>query len=1348
VTFAPGAPAIITVTAGANEQSATAGTPVTTAPSVRVTDASGNPVSGVSVTFAVTAGGGSIAPTTAITTDGSGIAALTSWTLGTTAGTNTLTATVTGSDPAVTTTITATATAGAATSAQSTLVASPTSDLIADGSTGTTLTFTARDANNNPVPGQSVFFAITSGTGTLSDAPQGGWITDGSGVVTATLTTTTAGALTVTGYLGADAQGTVAGTATVTFAPGAPAIITVTAGANEQSATAGTPVTTAPSVRVTDASGNPVSGVSVTFAVTAGGGSIAPTTAITTDGSGIAALTSWTLGTTAGTNTLTATVTGSDPAVTTTITATATAGAEPDTTPSVPLSVVATAIDDGAQLSWTAPADDGGSPITDYRIEVSSDRGQTWTLIQRPASTDTSVTIAPLASYVSYQFRVAAINIVGQGTWSAPSAPVVPASPEVDDDGAPPAPAPGTVIILVDGEPVEVEQEISEETWTIEIRNEAGTVTTAVGALDRDGNPVPFSQVDARASMVLIRNETVSVSGGGFLPGSWVAVWLFSDPYLVGNVEVNEDGSFAGILPVPADVEVGSHTLQVTGRTADLRRRSMSVGVLVLDRADLAGPSGLEYPSHIGPAPIFGDGGSTRSPLLAEDGGSPPVFRISAPAPVPPGISIDPITGIVSWAESLPAGTYTLTVTAANPGGETSAPLIIEVQPYPVAGLTVDSIAALDFTGEALEPAVTLRNGDQVLVPGTDYTLTYSNNTNAGTATVTITGLGNYTGTRTVSFTIAGDTPSAPRDLTGVPDNASVSLEWSAPEASGTMAITGYQVQFQRQDGPWQVAGSFTEPAATISGLENDRIYRFRVRAVSPLGEGPFSTPELALIPRAPMPEPEGDLPAPDPGEAWEVVDGESRPLILQVVEGPRLRLTNGDFVLEIQGRDAEGNPLPISEANPVIRLKRGGSVRVEGVGFEPGSLAAVWLFSDPTLLGHLLVDDATTFTGDLPLPPGIEIGPHTLQVIGRDLEGVRRSANIGVIVEVEEDVGFPATPGNLSAEAGDASVTLRWDAPASSGGNPILGYLIEMQVNGGAWVILGPFTESPAVIPDLANGVPHQFRVAAVNSRGVGPFSSPPITITPEGPLTAPTGRLPEVEPGDAVEVTESDVHPLPVAVEDGVRVRTGDGDPVIRFGSTDAAGGPIPIEGTAPVLRLTSGGTLETSGTGFAPGTQITLWIYPGPGLTALGSVTVDASGQFAATFAIPEGLAPGSYSLQVSGIDAEGRRRATVLGLIVEGDEDLRVSVSASSALPRIGEVVTLTVEVTNASSLAARDVDVDPALDLRRLEILSTSASQGTVNTDVSLWSIGRLEAGQTVTLTIRARVIQPEAEEAR
>ena len=64
----------------------------------------------------------------------------------------------------------------------------------------------------------------------------------------------------------------------------------------------------------------------------------------------------------------------------------------------------------------------------------------------------------------------------------------------------------------------------------------------------------------------------------------------------------------------------------------------------------------------------------------------------------------------------------------------------------------------MTYTGRELKPVVTVRdtvNGKTVtLKKDTDYTVTYSNNKNAGKATVTVTGKGNYTGKATMNYTI------------------------------------------------------------------------------------------------------------------------------------------------------------------------------------------------------------------------------------------------------------------------------------------------------------------------------------------------------------------------------------------------------------------------------------------------------------------------------------------------------------------------------------------------------------------------------------------------------------------
>src|SRR3989442_1396058 len=97
---------------------------------------------------------------------------------------------------------------------------------------------------------------------------------------------------------------------TTLFRSGAGTAASIAPNGGGTSAPAGTAVNPPPSVIVRDASGNPVSGVAVTFAASPGSGTVTPTTPVTTGTDGIAAATSWTLSATAGQNPATATATG------------------------------------------------------------------------------------------------------------------------------------------------------------------------------------------------------------------------------------------------------------------------------------------------------------------------------------------------------------------------------------------------------------------------------------------------------------------------------------------------------------------------------------------------------------------------------------------------------------------------------------------------------------------------------------------------------------------------------------------------------------------------------------------------------------------------------------------------------------------------------------------------------------------------------------------------------------------------------------------------------------------------------------------------------------------------------
>ena len=88
------------------------------------------------------------------------------------------------------------------------------------------------------------------------------------------------------------------------------------------------------------------------------------------------------------------------------------------TVPDAPTNLATAPLDNAVRLTWTAPANNGGAPITDYVIQYSADGGITWSTYSHIASTSTAVTI-PFLTPTTYTFRIAAVNAIGTGAYSA-----------------------------------------------------------------------------------------------------------------------------------------------------------------------------------------------------------------------------------------------------------------------------------------------------------------------------------------------------------------------------------------------------------------------------------------------------------------------------------------------------------------------------------------------------------------------------------------------------------------------------------------------------------------------------------------------------------------------------------------------------------------------------------------------------------------------------------------------------------------------------------------------------------------------------------------------------------------
>ena len=299
IELTPGSPAAMTVAAG-NNLTAPAGGDLPVAPSVRVTDAVGNPIAGVEVTFAVTSGGGSVIDGTQ-TTGPDGRATVTAWTVGNQPGLNTLTAT-SAALPGISVVFSATAVLG-----------SPSVITIIEGDAqsgpaGSPLPVSVKvkvtDQAGNPVVGVRVVFTVTLGGGTLGGANP---LTNSEGI--AQLGFWFLGPQPGPNQLSATVAG---GSVKTVSATGTPVPVTFIDGNNQLGFPEDTLSHTVVAA-VRDGAGTGKVGVLVTFQATTGGGSFEPATA-TTDANGLVQ-TKWILGSSVGEQTASATAEGSAPGI-------------------------------------------------------------------------------------------------------------------------------------------------------------------------------------------------------------------------------------------------------------------------------------------------------------------------------------------------------------------------------------------------------------------------------------------------------------------------------------------------------------------------------------------------------------------------------------------------------------------------------------------------------------------------------------------------------------------------------------------------------------------------------------------------------------------------------------------------------------------------------------------------------------------------------------------------------------------------------------------------------------------------------------------------------------------------
>ncbi len=114
----------------------------------------------------------------------------------------------------------------------------------------------------------------------------------------------------------------------------------------------------------------------------------------------------------------------------------------------------------------------------------------------------------------------------------------------------------------------------------------------------------------------------------------------------------------------------------------------------------------------------------------------------------------------MTYSNNINAGTATVKITPSetNKNLTDSTEVVFTIKKKTLSNnsdCVIAAIPAQEYTGSAITPEPVLTVDGRTLVKDTDYTVSYSNNTTVGTATVLLTGKNNYDGSLSATFEIA-----------------------------------------------------------------------------------------------------------------------------------------------------------------------------------------------------------------------------------------------------------------------------------------------------------------------------------------------------------------------------------------------------------------------------------------------------------------------------------------------------------------------------------------------------------------------------------------------------------------
>ena len=396
------------------------------------------------------------------------------------------------------------------------------------------------------------------------------------------------------------------------------------------------------------------------------------------------------------------------------------------------------------------------------------------------------------------------------------------------------------------------------------------------------------------------------------------------------------------------------------------------------------------------------------------------------------------------------------------------------------SGTAVNALTVLGMNDDAPKLGVLWSKVESNVVAGTEYSIAVDGwNGRKGAVKLNWSFVAS-------ALPIGPSVPAAPVALVSTPSNNSVALTWNAPSTDGGAAITDYIVEYAiANTTTWLTFadGTSTVTTATVTGLNNDVLHYFRVRAVNSAGNSDAS----AVVSSTPFQALTNDA-----FVAAEALVGDSGTATGTTALATR---ETGEPTHGGIGGAASIWYRWVAPSNGLL------SVTTLGSNFD--TLLGVY---SGTAVGSLTVlgmnDDAPNSSALWSKVEGNVVEGTEYKIAIDGWNGRRGAATLNWNFVATLPPVLPGAPRNASAAPANGALVVSWAAPVSDGNSPITMYKATAAPGGNTCTAS---TQLGCVIAGLTNGTLYTVTVVATNAVGDSPASLPSGAVAPAIPTTSP---------------------------------------------------------------------------------------------------------------------------------------------------------------------------------------------------------------------------------------------------